>query len=245
MFDDAGLAVHEHVVGVARNHAHLHAAGCEKIVQAAVAFAGEQQIEPVLGRLPEETSVRASASWPRARPWRPSRRMDQDHRCRRRGFRRRLPAPRRPLRATRIGNSRRSADNVRRRAGASVSTSPSASRREEKRSITMAYTRSSFSASASSCAAALSLGRVSWSWRRRIRRARSASGGAASSRRRIQCEHGDAGLGSPFSIVFQTANSTCRSWVLAKPSPSSIRPLRSAAPARLAALAAVEAIRSA
>ena len=57
-------------------------------------------------------------------------------------------------------------------------------------------------------------------------------------------EDRDAELGVAFlpSSVFQTANSTCRSWVLAKPSPSSIRPLRSAAPARRAALAAVEAI---
>ena len=42
VFDDAGLAVHEYVVGVARDHAHLHAAGGEKIMQAAIAFAREQ-----------------------------------------------------------------------------------------------------------------------------------------------------------------------------------------------------------
>ena len=52
VLDDAGLAVHEYVVGVARDDAHLHAAGCEKVVQAAIAFAREQQVEPVLGRLP-------------------------------------------------------------------------------------------------------------------------------------------------------------------------------------------------
>jgi hypothetical protein len=52
VFDDARLAVHEDIVSIARNNAHLHAAGCEKIVQAPVALAREQDIEPVFGRLP-------------------------------------------------------------------------------------------------------------------------------------------------------------------------------------------------
>ena len=52
VLDDAGLAVDEDVLVVARHHAHLHAAGGEQIVQAAIAFAREQQVDAVLGRLP-------------------------------------------------------------------------------------------------------------------------------------------------------------------------------------------------
>ena len=52
VLDHPRLAVNENIVGVARHHAHLHSAGREQIVQTAIAFAGQQQIEPVLGRLP-------------------------------------------------------------------------------------------------------------------------------------------------------------------------------------------------
>ena len=52
MLDEAGLAVHEHVVGVARDHAHFHSAGSEKVMQAAIAFARQQQVESTLCRLP-------------------------------------------------------------------------------------------------------------------------------------------------------------------------------------------------
>jgi hypothetical protein len=41
VLDDTGLAVDEHVLVVARHHAHLHAAGGEQIMQPAIGFARE------------------------------------------------------------------------------------------------------------------------------------------------------------------------------------------------------------
>ncbi len=52
VLDHACLAVDEDVLVVARHHPHLHAAGGEQIMQAAITLAREQKIDAVLGRLP-------------------------------------------------------------------------------------------------------------------------------------------------------------------------------------------------
>ena len=52
MLDHARLAVDEHAFAVARHDADFHPAGREKVMQAAIAFARKQKVEPVFGRLP-------------------------------------------------------------------------------------------------------------------------------------------------------------------------------------------------
>ena len=52
MLDDAGLAVDEDVLVVARDNPNLHAAGAEKVMKTAITIAREQEVDAVLGRLP-------------------------------------------------------------------------------------------------------------------------------------------------------------------------------------------------
>ena len=161
MLDHARLAVDEHVFAVARHDADLHPARREKIVQAAIALARKQKVEPVLGRLPaRDERPRQAPPDRRGRLWRPSRRRGRGRHCRRRGSRRRSQAPRRRLRAARSENTRRCADSGTRLAAGhrERGRAPRVGTRSAR--LPRAYTLSSFSASASSCAAALSSGRV-------------------------------------------------------------------------------------
>ena len=60
LLDHAGLAVHEHVVAVARDDAYLHPAGGEQAMQALLALAREQRVEPMLVHLPARHQLQAA-----------------------------------------------------------------------------------------------------------------------------------------------------------------------------------------
>ena len=216
-------------------------------MQAPIALARKQEIEAVLGRLPARDERSRQRLLPVAGGL-GDLHVDRGRgrHCRRPGFRRRYRALRRRLPEATSGNSRRSGDSAKRDRAAPP----------ERGRAPDAARRSARSPSRSHPIELQRFGKLvggvcfppaawSWSWPRRIRQGRSASGGAANSRRHIRsCSVVTPSFGSLLpSSVFQMANSTCRSWVLAKPSPSSMRPFRSAAPASDAALAVVDAIR--
>ena len=161
MLDDAGLAMHENVVGVARHDPHLHPAGCEQIVQAPIALARQQKIEPVLGRLPGRDECSRQRLLPVAGG------LGDLH-----VIRIEIAVADDPDLADRL---QRLADDFEQR-GAEIAGDPQIARGAceplgkngaerltaggEALDRPCAHTRSSFSASASSCAAALSSGRV-------------------------------------------------------------------------------------